>query len=104
MPSLRRRRRWVLAGANNALDDVVDVCKVSLHLAVIVNIDRFAAQDRTSEQIQRHIRSAPRTIHGKEPQASRGQLIEVAIAVSHELVRLLRRRVQTQRMIHIVVN
>ena len=86
------------------LDDVVDVGEVALHAAAVEDLDRLTAQDRAGEQRGRHVRPPPRPVHGEEPQAGGGQIVEMAVHVGHELVGLLGGGVQADRVIDVVVH
>ena len=55
-------RRWVIDGTNDALDDVVDVRKVTPQCSGRVEFDGAAAQNRVGEFENRHVRPAPGTI------------------------------------------
>src|SRR6185436_15721270 len=76
---------------------------VALHIALVVDVYRFALHDRLRETIRGHVRSSPRPIDSKETQSGGRQSKQMAISVGHQFVRLLRRRVQAYGMIGIVV-
>ena len=97
-----RRVGDAIAGPFDAGDDVVDVGEIATHPAVVEHVDRFAPQDPLGEDPHRHVGSAPRAIDGEEPQPRRRQSVQVAVRVGHQLVGLLRRRVQRQRMVDAV--
>ena len=77
------RRRWLVAAAQHALHDVVDIGEITLHFAVIEHLDRFARQDRPGKQHWSHIRSAPWAVDRKKAQASGWQPIQMAVGVRH---------------------
>ncbi len=97
-------RRGAVAGPHHPFRDVVDVREVATHLAIVEHVDRRAGQDRLREQEHRHVRTTPRAVHGEEAQAGGRDLVQVAVGVCHQLVGLLRRGVQRQRMIHVLVH
>src|ERR1035438_5200256 len=47
--------------AHHAFNDVVDVREIALHIALVVNVDWFALENRFGEKKIRHVRPAPRT-------------------------------------------
>ncbi len=73
-------------------------------MAVVEHVNRLACQDLLGEDKQRHIRPAPGTVYGKEPQAGGGQVVQVAVGVGHQLVGLLGGRVQAQGVIYVVMH
>lgn len=95
---LRRIAEHVL----DARDDVIDIGEVAVHIAVVVNLDGLAPADLVSELEIRHIRTAERSVDREEAQPRRRNPIEMAVSVRHELIRLLRRRIEADRMVDIV--
>ena len=93
-----------VAGAHDALGDVVDVGEVAAVMPVVEDVDRPAGEDVAREQEQRHVGPAPRAVDGEETQPRHGQRIELGIGVRHELVGLLRRGVERQRVIDVLVD
>src|SRR5438270_12117958 len=89
--------------ADHAFDDVVDVGEVADHAPFVVDGNRFAGQDAARETEESHVRPAPRSVHGEESQAGRGDAEEMRIRVRHQLVRFFRGRVQRDGMIDVVV-
>ena len=73
-------------------------------VAVVEHINRLARQNLLGEDKQRHIRPAPGTIHGKEPQAGGGQVVQVAVGMGHQLIGLLGGRVQAQGVVYVVMH
>jgi hypothetical protein len=94
----------IVQRADYAFDDVINVGEVPLVVAVIEDINRFARENPFRKYEQRHVRPAPGTIDGKEPQPRRRQPVEVAVGMRHQLIGLFRGRVETEGMIHVVVN
>ena len=67
-------------------DDVVNVGKVAVHVAVIINLNSFSIADLIGKLEISHVRTAVRTIDGKEAQARRRNPIEMTVRIGHELV------------------
>jgi hypothetical protein len=91
--------RDVVERGDHAFDDVVDVREVAPHLAVIEDVDGPAVEDRLGEGEVRHVRPSPGSVHREEAQPGGREAEEVAVRVRHELVRLLRRRVEANGVI-----
>ena len=89
--------------ADDSLDNVIDIGEVAAAVAVVVDLDGFALQEFVGETEIGHVWTACRTIDGEEAQASRGNIVELGIAVGHELVGLLCRSVKRYRVIHSVI-
>lgn len=108
----RRHRQAVSAGlhlwrvrhhARHALHDVVHVGEVALAVAHVEDLDGLAAQQLVGKAEVRHVRAAHRAVDREEAQAGRGDGVELAVGVSHELVALLGRRIERNRRVHVVV-
>jgi len=90
----------VLDGADDARDDVVDVCKVSPHLAAVVQRQRLALLDGAREEPGGHVGPAPGPVDGEEAQAHGPQLVNVVVRLGNLFVHKLRRAVQVGRVRH----
>jgi hypothetical protein len=60
--------------------------------------DGLALENRARKQEQCHVGASPRTEHREEPQTRSGQIEQTRIAVSHQLIRAFRGRIQGYRM------
>ena len=76
----------LVAGANDAFDNVINVGEVSAVVAVVEDLYGLAFEDVFGELEQGHVGPAPGSIHGEEAQAGGGQAEQVAVAVGHEFV------------------
>ena len=85
---------------DHALDDVVHICEVALHLAVVVDLDGLARQDGPHKLEGRHVWPAPGAVDREEAQAGHGNAKEVAVGVAHEFVGLLGGRVERDGVVH----
>ena len=94
----------VIAGADHPFHDVVDVREVAAHPAVVEHVNRLPLENGFCEQEHRHVGASPRPVHREEAQAGGGEPIQMAVRVRHELVRLLRGRVQRHRMVDVLVH
>src|ERR1700730_3211300 len=63
---------WAINETHDRLADVVDVCKIPPHVAVIEQLDRGAAKDSFCKDKHRHVRAVPRAINRKEPRPVAG--------------------------------
>ena len=86
----------------DARDDVIDIGEVAVHIAVVVDLDGLAPADLVGELEIRHIRTAERPVNREEAQPRRRNAVEMAVGVRHEFIRLLRRRIEADRMVDIV--
>src|SRR5258708_36592812 len=78
------RASWhVIDQPQYAMRDVVDIGEVALHLAMVKERDRRALHDRLGEQIDRHVRPAPRPIYRKKSQSGAGEAVKIAIGMVH---------------------
>ena len=71
---------------------------------MVVDINRPAFQDGLGKDKKRHVRPAPRTVNREESQARAGKLVKMSIDMRHELITLLRRCIQAERVVNIIVN
>src|SRR5579883_2871741 len=71
---------------------------------MIENTNRLAGENGLGEEPRRHIGPAPRPIDGKEAQARARYPIEMRVAVSHQLVGLLGRRIKRLRRVHAILD
>jgi len=101
---VRIRQGDPVAGAEDALHDVVDVGEVAAHPAVVVDVDGFAGEDGPGEEKEGHVGPAPGAVDGKEPQAGGRQAVEVRIGVRHQFVGLLGGGVERNGMVHVVMH
>ena len=93
----------VLHHAHDAFDNVIDVGKVALALAVVENLDGLAGLELVGEAEVGHVRAASGAVDGKEAEPRAGDVVELAVGVCHELVALLGGGVQRDRVIDLVV-
>ena len=78
----------------DAFNEVGHIGEVTLHIAVVINVDRITVQDRLCEFEQCHIGASPRAVDGKETEHRNGQVVEVSIGMCHRLCRLFRGSVE----------
>ena len=109
---VRCQREAVFAGlllggflhhSHDAFHNVVYICEVASAVAVVVYLDSFAFQQFIGEAKVGHVGTARRTVDGEEPQASAGDVVELAVAVGEELVALLGGGIEADGVIHIIV-
>ena len=70
---------------------------------MIEYINRTAFKDGLGEQKKRHVRSSPWAVNGEEPESGGRHAEQVAIGMSHKLIRLLGSGVEANGMIHAIV-
>ncbi len=86
-----------------SLNNVVHVREIPAAVAVVVDLDDLALQQLVGEAKIRHIRPAGRTVHGEEAQAGAGDIVQLAVAMRHELVTLLGGGIEGDGIVHPVV-
>lgn len=95
--------RGVLHDAHHSLHDVIDIGEVALAVAIIENLDGLAFHQLVGEAEVRHVGTTGGAIDGKEAEAGRGDVVEFAIGMSHQLVALLGGGVEAHGVVHLVV-
>lgn len=93
----------VLHNTNYTFYYVINESKVALAVAIVENLDGFAFNKLISETEVCHIRTTGGAIDGKEAEAGRGDVVELAIGMGHQLVALLRGGVEAYGVVHLVV-
>lgn len=93
----------VLHDAHHSLHDVVDIGEVALAVAIVEYLDSLAFHQFVGETEVCHIGTAGGAIDGKEAEAGRGDVVELAIGMGHQLVALLRGGVEAHGVVYLVV-
>src|ERR1051325_2802021 len=89
---------------HDAFHDIVDIRKVTPHIAEVKHLYRFVPQDGIGEDEQRHVGPSPWSVNGKESKTGARNAIEMGIAMRHEFVGLFRGGVERNGMIDIVAD
>jgi len=76
-------RGRLVAHADHALDDVVNVGEVAGVVTVVEHLDGLAGKRGLGEQEQRHVWAAPGAVDGEKAQPGGRQPVKVAVAVGH---------------------
>lgn len=98
-----RGDRHVVERMHAAFRDVVDVGEVANHVAVVEHLDGLALRDSAGKEHRAHVGAAPRAVNRKVAQARRRNPVEFRVGMRHQLVALLARRIQTNRIVDLVV-
>ena len=93
----------VLHDAHHSLHDVVDIGEIALAVAIVEYLDGLAFHQLVGETKVSHVGTTCRAIDGEEAEAGRGDVVELAIGMGHQLVALLRGGVEAYRVVHLVV-
>lgn len=93
----------VLHDTDHSFHDVIDIGEVALAVAIVEYLDGVAFHQLVGEAKVCHIWTASRTINCKETQASRRDVVEFTICMSHKLVTLLCGGVEAHGVVHLVV-
>ena len=93
----------VLHDAYHSLHDVVDIGEVALAVAIIEYLDGLAFHQLVGEAEISHVGTAGGAIDGEEAETGRGDVVELAIGMGHQLVALLGGGVEAYGVVHLVV-
>src|SRR3546814_5213275 len=83
----------VIERQDDAVDDIVDEGEITKHVAVIIDVDRPALENRLGEFPDRHVGPPPRAINREEAKAGLGYPEEMCIGFAEQFVRPFRRRI-----------
>ena len=95
--------RGVLHDAHHSLHDVVNIGEVALAVAIVENLDGLAFHQLVGEAEVSHVGTTCGAIDGEETEAGRGDVVELAISMGHQLVALLRGGVEAYGVVYLVV-
>ena len=96
--------RGVLHDAHHSFHDVVYIGKVALAVAVVEDFDGLAFHQFVGEAEVSHVGTAGGAIDGEEAEAGRGDVVELAIGMGHQLVALLGGGVEAHGIVYLVVS
>ena len=94
----------MVEAGDDAADDIVDIGKIAPHLAMVEQGQRLAGVEGLGENPHRHVGPAPWPIDGEEAQAGQRQAIEAGITFAQQLVGLLCRGIERERVIDPVLD
>ena len=89
---------------HDAFHDVVDVREIAAHPTFVEDVDGVSGEDGSGEQVEGHVRAAPRPVDGEETQARGGKPVEMAVGVGHEFVGLFGGGVEAHGMVYVVAH
>jgi len=89
---------------DHALDDVVDVGEVALHVPIVEDIDRASFDGRLREEEERHVGPSPGAVDREEAQPGGRDAEQVAVGVRHQFVGLLAGGVEADGVVDRVVH
>ena len=81
---------------------IINMCEIAVHVAVIVYVDRPVIEDRVNEFEQGEVGPAPCAVDGEKPEHGGGEVVEVGIGMRHALIGLLGRRIHRQLSVGLV--
>ena len=93
----------VLHDAHHSLHNVVDIGEVALAVAIVEYLDGIAFHQFVGETEVSHVGTTSGAIDGEEAEAGRGDVVELAIGMGHQLVALLRGGIKRHGIIDLVV-
>ena len=92
----------MLHHANYTLNDVINVCEVTLAVAIVEDLDRLAFTKIVGEAEICHVRATGWTIDGEETETCAGDVVELAVGVRHKLVALLGSGIEADGVIDLI--
>lgn len=95
--------RGVLHDAHHSLHDVVNIGEVALAVAIVEYLDGLAFHQLVGEAEVSHVGTTCGAIDGEETEAGRGDVVEFAISMGHQLVALLGGGVEAHGIVYLVV-
>ena len=95
--------RGVMHDANHTFYNVINVSKIALAVAIVENLDGIAFHQLVGEAEVCHVGTTCGAIDGKEAEAGRGDVVELAISMGHQFVALLRGGVEAYGVVYLVV-
>ena len=93
----------IVDDADGAFDNVVDVGEIPDHVSTVENLDGLSMGNRCREEHRRHVRTPPGTIDSEETQTRGRNPVELGIGVSHQLIGLLRRPIETHLTVRLIL-
>ena len=98
------RGDWhVVERMHAALGDVVDIGEVADHVAVVGHLDGLALRDGAGKEHRAHVGPPPRAVNRKVAQSRHRDAVKLRVGMRHQFVALLARRIQTNRVVDLVV-
>ena len=95
--------RRALHDPDHAIDNIVDGGKIPLTVSVIENFYGFALQKLVSGAEICHIVPPGGAVDGEEPQTREGNIVELLVGVSHQIVALFCGGAEGHGVVHLVV-
>ena len=90
--------------ADDAFHDVIDIGEVAAAVAVVIDLYGLATEQAVGKAKVGHVGPSGGAIDGEEAQAGGGYVVELAVAVGHELVALLGGGIEAHGIVHPIVN
>ena len=87
----------------DSLHNVIHVGEVSLAVAVVEDLDLLPFQQLIGKAKIGHVWTATRTINGEEAEAGTGDIVQLRVGMSHQLVALFGGRIEADGVIHLVI-
>ena len=88
---------------HDAVDDVVDVGEIAKIFPLVEKLQRLPRADRARKKRRCHVGATPRAVDGEKAQTSDVEAVHVRVTVRDDLVGLLRRAVERDGLVGVVV-
>ena len=87
----------------NPFDDVVNIRKIALHIAVVEDPDRSSGNEFIGCGKIEHIRASCRSVHRKKTQSRAWDIVKLRVGVRQKFVCLFGCRIQRNGVIRLVI-
>ena len=95
--------RHVVERMHATLGDVVDVGEVADHVTVVEHLDGLALRDGAGKEHRAHVGPPPRAVNREVAQSRHRNAVKLRVGMRHQFVALLACRIQTNRIVDLVV-
>lgn len=93
----------MLHDADHSLYNVINVGEVTFAVAVVEYPDSFTFHKLVGETEVGHVGAACRPINGKEAEPGRGDVVELAVGMSHQLIAFLGGCIKRHGIVYLVI-
>ena len=95
--------RSALHHTHNSFHNIIHIGEIAAAVSVIEDLYGLSGTELIGKTEVCHIRSSGRAVHGKEAKARGGNVVQLRIRMRHQLIGLLRCRIQGDRIIHLIL-
>lgn len=93
----------MLHHAHHSLHNIVDVCEITLAVAVVEDLDLLSIYQFVGESEICHVGTSARAVDCEKPQARGGNVVKLGVRVGHQLVALLGGGIEAHGVVDLVI-